>query len=325
MYRKHGSIGILAALSLSIFILMVSFGYYAAQAMGIRLLQRQLFRIGGFYASEIAAYEQLNLAPNPTPVAIPTRASAGIPSVYDTEIEISGFHPTITQTRLLDSAASLYKNYYGNNLSRYSSTIANIYCGEFRGEVNRFTPVRVCLFNDTIPPPDPPAIDHIIFVTSKRYPANFGGFGWADTECTTLSNQSGVLPIIAIRPSWKAILSDDDTNASERITLAQNVYNARAGLIDVPSSLFVHGIRKRPIFDEFGNRFEGDKNVWTGTRGSNGTAFVGINCLGWTSNSSADKGVAGGTRHYSGQWLSDSNNEGNEPCNRFKRLYCISQ
>lgn len=156
-----------------------------------------------------------------------------------------------------------------------------------------------------------------VFVTKTRYNGNLGGLVGADQKCNTAAEAAG------LGGTWKAWLSDSNTNAIDRIAevgpwydivpnetwVNQKVFNNKAGLATTPLA----GIQN----NEDGSFNSSGTSVWTGT--SVGGVASANHCLSWTSTSSiAVYGVAGKVNNG---WTSYSTNS----CSDTASLYCIEQ
>lgn len=143
------------------------------------------------------------------------------------------------------------------------------------------------------------------FATSATWTGNLGGLDGADAKCQTEADAAGY------GGSWKAIISDSTTAASDRLNLGYAIVAAN------PTSRIIESSNL------WGNSLENNYNwstdLWTGT-GGNGSS-LSSNCQDWTSSSSTLSGVHGHANNSNSGWV----NNGTSTCNTARRLYCIEQ
>ncbi len=150
-----------------------------------------------------------------------------------------------------------------------------------------------------------------VFVTASDYDGKLGGLAGADAKCA-LSAQAANLG-----GTWKAWLSDDTTNALDRIANVgpwflldgTKVFNNKANLATVPLSQIT--------ISEQGTRTSGSY-AWTGTLG--GGARSPDTCGSWAFNDATKKGNVGYLTSAS-NWTEYSA----WPCSYRMHLYCIEQ
>lgn len=152
-----------------------------------------------------------------------------------------------------------------------------------------------------------------IFVTNAQYDGNLGGLAGADQKCSTAAQAAG------LGGTWKAWLSDANTNAIDRITangpwyLRDNdsrVFNNKANLMTNPLTPI-----RRDENDGTVNGF----NTWTGTR-VGGTRST--HCASWSSSAAAEFGQAGSTLSNTNSWTEES---AAIRCSEQHHLYCLEQ
>lgn len=152
-----------------------------------------------------------------------------------------------------------------------------------------------------------------IFATNAQYPGNLGGLPGADQKCSTAAQAAG------LGGTWKAWLSDANTDAIDRITangpwyLRDNetrVFNNKANLMTNP----LVSISR----DENGNSVSAAL-AWTGTRvgGARST-----HCASWTSSAAGQNGQVGSTVSSSNSWTEESTAIA---CDGPQHLYCLEQ
>lgn len=116
-----------------------------------------------------------------------------------------------------------------------------------------------------------------IFETSGLYIGTaLGGLSGADAICQSEANAAGY------SVTFKAVMSDDSTSASSRLTLSYPIVNAYDGTTVSSSNLF-NGTLTNPIRQPNGgyNRF-----IWTGTN-PDGTIATSLTCGSWTASGSS--------------------------------------
>jgi hypothetical protein len=153
-----------------------------------------------------------------------------------------------------------------------------------------------------------------VFVTSAQYAGNLGGLAGADALCTNAAvaaNKGG---------TWKAFLSSTTEDAISRIAdvgpwhqelangMLVRTFNNKANLTTSPlTTLYV---------DEQGGGFSSSPGTyWSGTLQTGLKATE--TCAGWTSSTSAQRGVRG----TAGSW----SNVGALPCDSTEALVCFEQ
>ena len=152
-----------------------------------------------------------------------------------------------------------------------------------------------------------------IFTTTTHYTGNLGGIAGADTICNNTATAAG------LGGTWKAWLSDSNTNAIDRINdvgpwyLLNGVkaFNNKVNLTTAP--LVALNV------NENGETFDND--VWTGT--NVGGTKSGDNCYEWWGGE--DAGTYGDNRDPS-IWTDRGGPANWIWCtNGFPSLYCIEQ
>ena len=148
-----------------------------------------------------------------------------------------------------------------------------------------------------------------VFVTSEAFDGNLGGLSGADNASCGL----------AARGNWKAWLSDEDTDARDRIPDGEYllldgtpIANNKADLTD---GALLHAIN----LDENLEPVSGE-GVWTGTDSDGTRSGEGEYCAFWSSGSGGDEGQIGGVDYTSEFWT----NDGEDACSNDRRLYCFA-
>ncbi len=159
----------------------------------------------------------------------------------------------------------------------------------------------------------PPPFTHTIFLSSATFDGNLGGLEGADAECQNLADAAGMVDRV-----WKAILSDSETDARDRLTISGPIFDTRSQFIaNGFRDLIDGGISNFVEFDENGDPWN-DEPVWTGSRW-NGDRYSTSGPVAykqdWTSSTGA--AMAGGTMQMDAGWLEWLSWSG--PA----RLYCI--
>jgi hypothetical protein len=176
---------------------------------------------------------------------------------------------------------------------------------------------------NTLAPGQAVAIDltykQVVFATGSTYRGDIGGLYFADFTCQTEATAAGLSGI------WKAIMSDDSTNAVSRIAIPANVYNNRSlasGGIQVvasDASAFWSSSLAFPLSYNAGGSAPGSTLTWTGSN-ANGTKVASTNCSNWSTASATPKGQYG-TNTATGNGISTGNNA----CNNLYTIYCTNQ
>ncbi len=155
-----------------------------------------------------------------------------------------------------------------------------------------------------------------IFVTSTSYSGNLGGLSGADSLCQTRANA------VSLGGTWKAWLSDETTNASDRLyhdTVAYvNMNNDKVAnnWTDLTDGSLTSAIQ----YNESGVSTAGQ--AWTGSY-SDGTKYFSQDCTAWTSTTGTggDAGLSGIVTSTTGSWSYNGTNS----CNTSLPLYCVEQ
>jgi hypothetical protein len=165
---------------------------------------------------------------------------------------------------------------------------------------------------------DDDGVGHVkVFLTSAAYLGNRGGLAGADTDCTNAARNGG-------QPgTWTAWLSDDATNAVDRINdggggpyqlingtvVADDMADLLDGTLDAPI-----------LIDESGNTVAGAFEVWTATN-ADGTSGAGT-CDNWTSSDAGFVALIGRSDAVDDTWTNVNNIV--DDCETFNRLYCFA-
>jgi hypothetical protein len=150
-----------------------------------------------------------------------------------------------------------------------------------------------------------------LFATSQAMTGAFGGLAAADALCTQDALAGG------LGGTWKAWLSDNNTNALTRISDVGPWLMAGTSTVAANNrTTLVVGLPATAVRDQNGNVTNGGLNhLWTGTGVGGAT---GTTCANWASGTSTDKGSTLGT--FTNPWtLVDSN------CGFPFQLLCIQQ
>lgn len=154
---------------------------------------------------------------------------------------------------------------------------------------------------------------HEIFVTRDNHSPNFTNLAGADTYCGTVATNA------RLTGTWKAVLSNDSTNAKDRLTIGGSVFNMQGEELATSSADLWDGTLAYSVkYDELGTAQE-TATVWTGTL-SNGTKeTTSKNCSNWGATTGSGRiGYANSTT----DWLNGSFDGG---CGNTFSIYCISQ
>jgi len=169
-----------------------------------------------------------------------------------------------------------------------------------------------------------------MFISSQAYTGNFmlsqdgndfvDGLSGADYRCQALADGA------QLQGKWSAVLSDDQTNAKDRIQLYQSVIDVSGGaLVNNASDLWL-GLDYPLGLNESGVSAGASTVSWTGTI-SGGTARAATHCANWSSGQSSSDGGIGlaGTDGDLGLWLAGPGFFNKYSCNNTATLYCIEQ
>jgi hypothetical protein len=160
-----------------------------------------------------------------------------------------------------------------------------------------------------------------VFITAARYDGNLGGLAGADAKCATAA------AAVNLGGTWKAWLSDANTNAIDRIAdvgpwyfvgLPIKVFNNKANLATLPL---------RPVaVTERGEVLSSSQAVWSATDvgGKRVSSTAAYSCQNWTDDgftSSSQKAPTGDASRADNGWTYSSS----EYCYQSLRLYCLQQ
>lgn len=134
-----------------------------------------------------------------------------------------------------------------------------------------------------------------VFVTSTTYDGNLGGLSGGDAKCNTVAVGA------AIGGTWTAWLSDDTTNALDRITDVGPWYLIDETTLVANNKTTLVTTLVNPIGNTELGAIIGAAIVWTGTK-SDGSADS-LLCANWTTNSSGT-GTTGRANQANGSWTS---------------------
>ena len=145
----------------------------------------------------------------------------------------------------------------------------------------------------------------LIFSTLSGYVGTaIGSVANADALCQTAANAAGYAG------SYKAILSDETTDAKDRLTLSYPIVRATDGTTVVASTNLWVGSLDNAVSTT-------GSSVWTGTNAA-GAKTAGETCSSWTGGTNGKSGL---TQQATGSWTS----QGTTTCSGSARLYCIQQ
>ncbi len=161
--------------------------------------------------------------------------------------------------------------------------------------------------------------DHRVFITSTLYyPDELGSLTQADSLCKTVATNQG------LKLTYKAILSDDSTYASNRLEFTGSIYKVDSDgettlIASTGSDLWntdTSNLFSSINLDESGAEL--NVTPWTGTN-SNGATSVGSTCSSWSTTSGS--GFVGSTSSTGAAWLENFSYS----CSQRHPIYCISQ
>ncbi len=142
---------------------------------------------------------------------------------------------------------------------------------------------------------------HLVFVSSARNDANFGGISGADAFVQGLADSAGVGNTAGI--SWQSILSDSSINAISRFNPTAPIYDMQGNRVAVNGAALWNAAiapLENPIaFDETGSGGIFPE-VWTGTDNAGVFVQADSNWLAAPFSGSARSGLALQTN---GQWV----------------------
>jgi cysteine-rich repeat protein len=159
-------------------------------------------------------------------------------------------------------------------------------------------------------------IGNRVFTSSGTYSGNLGGHSGADDTCESLASGAG------FGGSWRAWLSSPGGTVRTSFIGSQAPYRLMNG-VQIASSwndLLDGSALAAPInVTQTGSTIGGQFDVWTGTE-DNGT-MSGLDCIEWTSSSSAQFGSFGFGDVASVGW----SNGFQDTCDLLKRVHCFEQ
>jgi hypothetical protein len=155
---------------------------------------------------------------------------------------------------------------------------------------------------------------HLIFVTSSTHTGKIGGLPGADAICAARAKA-------AARPgTYKALISDSQTDANARLSITQAVFNTAGQLVaSGPADLWDGDVKNTVAYDEHGVQVTSVFRVWCGTRDS-GVKYGKDLCQDWGSDAKTHWGEIG-TLTSKVTWIDDQA----VTCDKLSRIYCISQ
>jgi hypothetical protein len=150
-----------------------------------------------------------------------------------------------------------------------------------------------------------------VFVTSEAFDGALGGLSGADNAICGL----------AARGNWKAWLSNEDTDARDRIS--DGLYLLLDGTPvaddkeDLTDGTLLHAINLDENFE-----IVSGPEVWTGTNTDGTKSGVGDYCGTWGNDDSLKRAQNGIVGFTNATWTNDPTGE--KPCDEEKRLYCFA-
>ncbi len=148
-----------------------------------------------------------------------------------------------------------------------------------------------------------------VFVTTMLVSGNFGGAATADSLCQTEASTAG------LAGSFKAMLSPANATPTDA-TVPYFLPGGTQVALDFADWFDGNGVLSAIVENADGSAVGGTDRVWTGTD-QNGNPS--LDCLGWTSLSSGDTGLAGSTTQSGSGWT----NWGLVTCNTQRHIYCF--
>jgi hypothetical protein len=155
---------------------------------------------------------------------------------------------------------------------------------------------------------------HLIFVTSTTTTGKIGGLTGADAICAARA-------AAANRPgTFKALISDSNTNANTRLSIKYRLYNTADQLVAKNAyDLWDGQVTNAVDHDEHGTLVSSVYRVWNGTR-DNGRGYKQNICQDWTTDAKAEWGEIG-MLNKKATWIDDQA----VTCDKLARIYCVSQ
>jgi hypothetical protein len=158
--------------------------------------------------------------------------------------------------------------------------------------------------------------EYRVFTTSTQYTGDLGGISGANSICTSVARNAGLVR------NYVALLSTDTSAMNSRIQGSGPVYkidrNQTRTLVAETLTKFIVIV---PILSPLNLNEYGDTitvATWTGSSGSGGSATN--NCTNWTSSSGGINGEPGNSSAITTSWKSGVN----DACSSSKSLYCVS-
>lgn len=149
--------------------------------------------------------------------------------------------------------------------------------------------------------------DHRIFISSVTFAPNFGSVDGADDDCQSLADAE------ALGGTWRAVLRDDASDFSDRITINGPVLNLSGETVAADADEFFGGTAQNAVSTDETGDAPADTIVWVGTQAAH--------CVNWTSNNSGQSAGQANSTNLSG-WLIGV---GTGPCTLSRSIYCIDQ
>ncbi len=170
---------------------------------------------------------------------------------------------------------------------------------------------------------------HRLFATSKLYKGDFGGISVADTECKSLATAAG------LGGNWKSILSDNMTNARDRLTINGPVVDMMGNPVaNNAADLWDGSIQTAIRYTEKLTTVSWHL-VFTGTHanGARDQRTVALNCgtsksgPAWSSRTSPAGVETGRTDRKDAGWIAiyEGGDQAANACGNDGMLYCLEQ
>ena len=163
---------------------------------------------------------------------------------------------------------------------------------------------------------------HRIFVTRTRHNGNLGGLAGAHRHCQQYAESAN------LGGTWKAVISDDTTDAKNEVTVDARVVDLQGRLVAANGDFWSGNHTTHIGVDETGSSDVAcsscaTDHAWTGSL-RDGTAR-GHFCNGWTSGMETHTGNTGDAGDKNHEWIEEDPTADTNPapCNVRRRLYCI--
>lgn len=164
---------------------------------------------------------------------------------------------------------------------------------------------------------------HTLFISHPGNVGSFGGLAQADALCVTAAASGSKTS--SLTGTWRAILSDETTNAKDRITFVSGAAVKSTNgdtIVASGSDLWTGALLAPPAYNQNGLPENSPNGVWTGSN-ADGTKSSGETCSSWTGGGT---GTAGDSGSLSGGWLNGvlGNSCGSGMGGHPPQFYCIN-